>query len=136
MPVRVSGIWRARRGADADQSDDVRRSIEERVNSVGKERERSDRVRGAELDRGDRDVEAEDDPEDARYLAVAIGRERAGGGGGHADRTSLLVVLLERGEDVHVFEGGDVAGSLSAGREIFEKTSHDLSAAGLRKRLG
>ena len=80
MAVGVVGVRRPPGDRDADQADDVRRRVGERVEAVGDDRH-GPRV-GAEDDLGDGDgeVEEEDLVEDAGDLVVAA-LARAGVGG-------------------------------------------------------
>src|SRR6185295_4072997 len=51
-------------------------------------------------------------------------------------RTSLFLVLPERGEDAEVLQGGGVPGGLAARGHVAQQPAHDLPRPRLGQRLG
>src|SRR6266511_1244384 len=74
MSVRVIDVWRTTRDLHANQPDDVRHGVGERVKAVGQHADRSGDVPEGDFRDGDDEIEKEDAVEDAGDGRVAIHR--------------------------------------------------------------
>ena len=79
--------------ADADQADDVRGGVGERVKAVGQDADGAARVAERDLRDGDGEVQEEDADEDARRRRT---RRRAGAGAGLAVDVARSFVESQR----------------------------------------